>query len=213
MAEFLEERMPVAIRLGASTNEDYAVEITLTASDSEYRRLIHALPRRRWRVKYTLQRDEMVNAVESLYHRTYGRYAGFRVVCLDDQTTAADGHSPPTALDHTLSRISSGIYQLVKRYGVGGTPISIGLPTRTLYKPVAGTTLIAKNGITVGSGVSVDTTTGRVTITPAPLITDVITGGCRFDIPARFDSELQVTSLGADVRDTAEFDLIELLTP
>lgn len=213
MAEFLEERLPMAVRLGASTDDDYAVDIVQTAGGNEYRNLRHGLPMRQWRVKYTLLHNALAALVESLFHRCYGRYAGFRVRCLDDYTTAANGRSAPTPLDHPLPRLSAGVYQLVKRYGVGGTAISLGLPTRTLYKPVTGTVVLAKNGVTIASGITVNTVNGQVTISPAPSIGDAITGGCEFDLPCRFDSPLAVTSLGGEVRDTGEFDLRELLYP
>lgn len=213
MAEFLEELLPLPVRLGASLEEDFAVEIVTTASGAESRRLLNALPRTRWRITYTLLRGDLGTRLQSLHRRAYGRYAGFRVACLDDHSTSADGVSAPAALDHPLPRLSAGVYQLVKRYGVGGPPIGLGYPTRTLFKPVAGSVLVAKNSVPIGSGVTVDTTNGHVTISPAPLITDVITGGCRFDLPARFDSPLAVSSIGGEVRDTGEIELIELLNP
>jgi len=213
MAEFLEELLPIRVRLGASIEEDFAVEIVTTAGGSEYRRLLHALPRYRWRITYKLLRAQIGSQIQSLHRRAHGRYAGFRVACLDDRSTHADGVSAPTPLDHPLPRLSAGVYQLVKRYGVGGTPIGLGYPTRTLFKPVAGSVVVAKNSVQIVSGVTVDTTNGRVTISPAPLITDVVTGGCLFDLPARFDSALQVSAVGGDVRDTGEIDLIELINP
>lgn len=213
MSEFLEERLPVSVRLGASYEDDYAVEIIRTAGDLEYRRLLHGLPMRRWRVSYTQRQSDIASQLQSLYHRCYKSYAGFRVSCQDDLTTTADGISDPTELDHPLTRISSGVYQLIKRYGVGGSVTSRGYPVRTIHKPVSGSVKIAKNGALVSSGVVVDTTTGRVTISPAPLITDAITGGCRFDLPCRFDGVLEVSSLGGNMRATASVDVVELLAP
>ena len=212
-SQFLEERLPIGVRLGASEDDDFAVEVTTTASGSEYRRLIHGMPMRTWTIKFTSFRVGLLAQVKSLFWRSYGRYGGFRVKCLDDFTTHADGVSAYTALDHPLTRISSGVYQLSKRYGVGGTALDVGLPTRVIYKPVAGKLLVAKNTVTILSGVSLDTTTGLVTITPAPLVGDQITAGCEFDIPARFNSPIHISSLGADVRDTGEFEILELLSP
>lgn len=213
MSEFIEELLPIAVRLGASYDDDYAVEIVRTAGDLEYRRLLHGLPMRRWRVSYTQEQRALAAQVQSLYHRCFKSYAGFRVRCQDDCTTTPDGTSAPTELDHPLTRISAGVYQLSKRYGVGGAVTSLGYPVRTIHKPVAGTVKIAKNGTLVSSGVVVDTTTGRVTISPAPLITDAITGGCRFDLPCRFDGVLEVSSLGGNLRATASVDVVELLQP
>ena len=72
--------------------------------------------------------------------------------------------------------------------------------------------MVSKDGITLSSGVSVDTTTGRVTITPAPT-TEVIRGGCYFDIPCRFNSKIEVSVISTDLRDCGGIDIIELLNP
>lgn len=213
MADFLEERLCVDVRIGASYADDYAVEISQTAGGAEHRRLVHGLPRRSWSINFTLLRADLASSVLALYHRAYGRYAGFRVRCEDDYSTAIDGRSAPSMLDQSLLYISSGVYQLRKQYGIGAAALSIGRPSRTIYKPVSGTVVIAKNGVLLSSGVTVNTATGRVTISPAPLITDAITGGCEFDVPARFDSAIEVTAVSDRVRDCGSISLIELLQP
>ena len=211
MAEFLEERLPVNVRMGASYTDGYEVEITTTASGVEYRKLTHRFPVRSFHINFTMMREDLAARVLALYHRAYGMYAGFRVKCLDDFTTNARLLAP-TKDDWILPKISSGVYQLIVGYGSGGTPLGIGLPYRNIYKPVAGTVLISKNGTLLSSGVSVDYTTGRVTITPAPT-TEVIRGGCEFDLPCRFNSKIEVSSVSADVRDCGGIDIIELVAP
>jgi len=213
MAEFLEDLLPIGVRLGAEKTEDFAVHVTRTASGGEDRQLLHGLPMGRWTIAFTMDRDSLYAKIRSLHRRAYGRYAGFRVRCLDDFSTREDGVSTPTPLDQTLVRLSSGVYQLVKRYGSPGLALSIGYPMRTIYKPVAGSTVAAVNGVTLSYGVSVNTTNGRVTISPAPLITDTVTAGCLFDLPCRFDSPLSSTAIGGSARDTGAIDLIELLKP
>jgi uncharacterized protein (TIGR02217 family) len=211
MPEFLSERLPVHVRMGASYADEYAVEITTTAGGAEYRRLIHGFPARRFTINYTLLRDDLAARVLALYHRAYGKFAGFRVRCADDFSTNAHT-GVPTATDWVLPKISSGVYQLIKGYGGGATPLSIGLPYRNLYKPVAGTVLVSKNDVPLSSGVSVDYTTGRVTITPAPT-TEVIKAGCEFDLPCRFNSSIEITALSKSMRDCGSIDIIELLQP
>jgi hypothetical protein len=50
-------------------------------------------------------------------------------------------------------------------YGSGGTPLGIGTPYRTIFKPVASTTKVAIDALeqAVTTMWSVDTTTGRIT--------------------------------------------------
>lgn len=211
MADFLEERFPVMIRLGASYEDDYNVQISRTASDKEYRHLVHPIPLRRMKATFVRSNVDLFNQLLSLYHRAYGRYAGFRVRAINDYTTNGMT-TAPTHLDQVLVRLSAGVYQLVKRYGTNGTALpSLGHPYRTLFKPVTGTTRIAVAGVEITSGFAVDTTTGQVTITPAPGAEVSVTGGCEFDIPCRFDSTIEVTPISPNWSETADIELIELI--
>lgn len=165
MAEFLEERLPIGVRAGASYADEYTVDITQTASGSEYRRLVHPYPRRVWNVFYTQQTASLWSEVLALYHRAYGMFAGFRVKALDDYSTNART-ATPTATDQTLAVVTSGsVYQLQVKYGTGGTPLGIGEPVRTIFKPVAGTVKVAIGSLeqAITTMWSVNTTTGRVT--------------------------------------------------
>jgi uncharacterized protein (TIGR02217 family) len=211
MAEFLDEVLPVNVRMGASYTDAYEVEITQVAGGGEYRKLTHPFPVRSFHINFTLLRDEMMARVLAVYHRAYGMYAGFRVKCLDDFSTN-NHRDVPTSTDWILPKISSGVYQLIKGYGSGGTPLGIGLPYRNIYKPETGTVLVSKDNVTLSSGVSVNHSTGRVTITPAPT-TEVIKAGCYFHIPCRFNSKIEVSAMSADLRDLGGVDLLELLNP
>ena len=165
MPEFLEERLPIGVRNGASYSDEYRVEITQTASGSEHRRLVHPYPIRVYNIMYTQQTATLWDQVLALYHRAYGMFAGFRVKALDDYTTNART-AAPTATDQTLGIITAGtIYQLQTKYGTGGTPLSIGEPVRTIFKPVASTTKVAIDTLEQPTPAmwSVSTTTGRVT--------------------------------------------------
>lgn len=164
MPEFLEERLPLGVRMGASFADEYNVEIRKTAGGSEYRRLVHPYPVRYFTIGYTDVTANLWSKILALYHRAYGMYAGFRVKALDDYTTNART-AAPTATDQTLGVVTAGsVYQLQVQYGSGATPISLGLPVRTIFKPVAGTTKVAIGSLaqTETTMWSVDTTTGRV---------------------------------------------------
>lgn len=291
MADFLEERLPVGVRMGASYGDDFNVEITETASDSEYRQLVHPFPRRVWTVFYTQQTADIWDQILALYYRAYGRFAGFRVKAIDDYST--NGRTgTPTAVDQALGIVTAGsVYQLQKAYGTGGTPLSIGLPVRTLFKPVAGTVKVAIGALeqAITTMWTVDTTTGRVTFnanktaaitgiskaasavvtvashtfvvgeslhfgsvagmtqinglrgqitaTTATTITvaidssafgtytsggtlntrpqsgETVYGGSEFDIPARFDTTVNLSTLARDVRETDQIQIKELLNP
>ena len=51
------------------------------------------------------------------------------------------------------------------------------------------------------------------TITPAPLITDVVTAGSEFDLPCRFNSRIDIQHVSPDLREAGAIDIIELVTP
>lgn len=160
---FLEEQLPVSIKMGATYGDEYEVEITQTKSGGEYRRLIHPFPVRHYNLGYIAMNSDLWAKVLSLYHRAYGMFAGFRVKAMDDFSTNGNT-GVPTATDQTMLLVSAGVYQLQKAYGSGGTPLPIGLPVRTIYKPVNGTVKVGVSGATIAStGYSVDNTTGLVT--------------------------------------------------
>ena len=202
---FLEEVLPVSVRIGASYSDEYAVEITRTTSGQEHRKLIHPFPVRRFSVNYTKSKTELYEQIMALYHRAYGRYKGFRVKAIDDYSTNGSTGTP-TQLDQVLTRISSGVYQLRKVYGSTGA-------ARTIFKPVAGTTLIAVNSVLKTTGITVDSTNGQVILSPEPLISDVVTGGCLFDNPCRFDGDIDITPLSPTYAETGEIMIIELINP
>ena len=166
MADFLEERLPIDVRMGASYADEYAVEITTTKNNAEYRRLLNPYPVRQFSINYTQLRSTLWSQVLALYHRAFGTYAGFRVKCIDDFSTNGNT-SAPTAFDCDMQGISVGLYQLQKLYGLGAASLGIGYPYRTLFKPVAGTVKVGINGVEIATtpvaNWSVVTTTGRVT--------------------------------------------------
>ena len=117
MGAFLEERLPVNIRLGASFVDGYAVEITTTASGVEYRKLTHPHPIRTGTISFTMLRNDLAGQVLDLYHRAYGTYAGFRVKCVDDYSTN-NYTGIPTAFDFTAVKLTDTTYQIAKAYGI-----------------------------------------------------------------------------------------------
>lgn len=295
MSDFLEERLSVAVKYGATYGDEYAVNINRTSNGSEYRQLLHPFPVRQFHFAYDAKATTLYANIANTYHRAFGKFAGFRVKCLDDFTTNGQT-AAPTAFDQTLQIITQGeLYQLQKVYGEGGTPLAIGRPYRTLFKPVAGTVLVGIVNPTTGNNTpiagawTVDSTTGRITfvnktrtitgITQAasaviscaghtfvvndsvyvsgvagmtqingrratvtaisagvsitvsinssafsayssggilnncPQTGETVTGGCEFDIPARFDSVLNITQNLIEYRDIASLTLVELLNP
>lgn len=166
MGEFIEERLDTCVRLGAAADDSYFVETTMTQGGSRYSSLRNGKLYREFNLDYIKTGTALALSVASLYHRTWGGFAGFRVKSWDDYTTANDGVSAYTAFDCALTLVSAGVYQLVKEYGREGVAlVSIGRPKRTLYKPVVGEITVGVAGAVYPSAQwSADTTTGRITM-------------------------------------------------
>lgn len=164
MAQFLEERLPVTISYGSSFGELYQVEIVETDNGHEYRRLVHNIPRMVHDISYAVREQiDLLESVLDLYHRCYGRFAGFRVKNLAYYSTN-NYVDTPTPFDCALDYVSAGVYQLVAYYGNISKPVlDIGRPKRTIFKPVSGTVKIGIQAVEQTQGWTVDTTTGRIT--------------------------------------------------
>jgi len=175
MAEFLEERILGDIQYGSSWEDDYSVTVVSTSGGQEYRSLNHPFPVRTFDVSYMMDNINMWDSLVNTYHRAHGKYAGFRARCIDEYTSNANGTTAATATDQVLTLISGLDYQLRKYYGTDKAAGTIGYPYRTIYKPVAGTVLVAIGTIPIRSAdYSVNTTTGVVTFAANKSIT--ITG-------------------------------------
>lgn len=168
MAAFIEERLDVCVRVGAEAEDSYAVDVVNTAGGSRYASLRHGLPMRTFDIDYVKDQIDIVLQIESLFHRTYGGYAGFRVRAWKDFSTANDGRSAYTAFDGPMLVVSPGVYRLAKTYGRDKPALpGLGRPVRPIYKPVAGKIAIGVAGAAYPTAqFAVDTTTGLVTMTP-----------------------------------------------
>ncbi|NRA31674.1 MAG: DUF2460 domain-containing protein, partial [Parvularculaceae bacterium] len=101
----------------------------------------------------------------------------------------------PTSVDQQigLGDGTQNSFQLVKRYASGSQ-----VWTRSIAKPVAGSVLIALDGLAQAVGWSVDTTTGLISFDTAPTADSVITAGFLFDVPVRFDTDLLDVTLDVE---------------
>lgn len=163
MPDFLEERLSELVRMGASYQDDYAVDIITTSGGQEYRRLVHQFPVRKFDISYLLDNDQTYAELQGIYHRAHGKYAGFRVRCYDEYSS--NGRiGVPTAFDHAMALVSAGVYQLRKYYGTDKTAGGAGYAYREIKKPVSGTVKVGIGTTEIRSADwSVVTTTGRVT--------------------------------------------------
>ena len=187
---FHDIRFPDDISRGARGGPERRTQIVALASGDEERNASWAHSRRRYDAAYGVRKADDLAAVIAFFEARNGRLHGFRWKDWADYKSCLPS-GMPAHNDQPLG-IGDGVttvFQLVKSY-VSGAQVW----TRAITKPVAGTVLIAQNGMPLASGWSVDTSTGLVTFAAAPAPGDILRAGFEFDVPVRFDTdELPVT--------------------
>lgn len=188
---FHETRFPDNISRGARGGPERRTQIVELASGDEERNASWADSRRRYDVAYGIRKADDLAAVIAFFEARGGRLYGFRFKDWSDYKSAL----PSVAISRTDQSLGTGTgaatqFQLVKRYTSGAQTW-----TRTITKPVAGTVLVALNGVNQPTGWTVNTTTGIITFTVAPGIGIAVTAGFEFDVPVRFDSEAMDVTL------------------
>ena len=179
LSNFHEVSFPVPLALAASGGPERKTEVVTLASGAEARNALWMGSRRRWDVGSAVTRLDTLQAVVAFFEARGGRLNGFRFRdVLDDRSCAPGG--TVSAVDQAIGTGDGEVvnFQLVKAYGTYA---------RRILKPVAGSVLVAVDGVAVSAGV--DETTGIVTLGSAPAEGAAVTAGFRFDCPVRFDTD------------------------
>jgi uncharacterized protein (TIGR02217 family) len=206
---FHEVRFPTGIAFGSSGGPERKTEIVTLGSGVEERNAVWANSRRRYDVGYGVKSLDDIHAVICFFEARLARLYGFRFKDFADFKSCAPnaGVSP---VDSAIG-IGNGTatqFQLTKIYASGA-----GSWTRLIEKPVAGTVLIALNGVEQMTGWGVDTTTGLVTFTSAPGVGVSITAGFEFDVPVRFDTDaLSINLASFDAGEIPAIQIVEILS-
>lgn len=189
MTGFNEVRFPTDIALGARGGPERRTDVVTLRSGAEERNSIWADARRKYQAGYGVKSFAQLETVLAFFEAQRGRLYGFRWKDRFDYRSCASPHAPGP-LDQAIGT-GNGVtatWQLTKIYSAGATPY-----VRPIHKPVAGTVTIAVNGtaVTIGTGFTVDATTGIVTFLAGhvPASGAVITAGFQFDVPVRFDND------------------------
>lgn len=187
---FHEVRFPVSISFGSSGSVERRTEIVRLSSGFEERNTPWARSRRRYDAGLGVRSLADLETVTGFFEARLGQLYGFRWKDWLDHKSCAVGET--VAMTDQAIGTGDGVetaFQLVKAYGGVSRPVS---------KPVAGTVVVAIDG--VQAGVSVDETTGIVSFGAPPPAGAAITAGFEFDVPVRFDSaeiEYSITAFNA----------------
>jgi uncharacterized protein (TIGR02217 family) len=185
---FHEVRFPARVSLGATGGPERRTEIVVLGSGAEERNSRWADSKRRYNAGYGVKRVDDLHAVIAFFEERRGRLHGFRWKDWSDYKSCAPS-APPSALDQEIG-VGDGVaatFQLVKAYGSSFAPW-----TREILKPVAGTVVVAVNGVVQSPGdYTVDSMTGVVTFHAGhiPAAGQVVKAGFEFDVPVRFDTD------------------------
>ena len=177
MSGFHEVQFPPDISYGASGGPGYSTTVVTTVSGHERRNANWAAARGKWNVAHGLKKREQVATLIAFFRARRGRAYGFRFKDWTDYQALAQLIGQGDGVTKT--------FQLVKSYASGGE-----VETRVITKPVPGTVKIYRDGVEAVSGWSVNTATGLVTFTVAPVSGVQVTADFEFDVPVRFDTDV-----------------------
>ena len=192
---FHEVRFPTAIAFGASGGPERRTDIVTLGSGHEERNSRWADSRRRYNAGYGVRSLDDLHAVIAFFEERRGRLYGFRWLDRIDFKSCAPA-AIAAATDHAIGTGdgAADAFQLVKIYGGVHAPY-----IRQVKKPVAGSVLVAVDGVPVTEGVdwTCDPATGVVTFAPGaiPGAGAAVTAGYEFDVPVRFDSDTLAVNL------------------
>ncbi|MFD2181424.1 TIGR02217 family protein [Rhodoplanes azumiensis] len=196
MAAFHEVLFPLDVALKSAGGPERRTEIVTLGSGREERNARWAHSRRRYDAGYGVKTLAALSAVVAFFEERRGRLHGFRWRDRVDHSSAVTG--APTPLDQPIGTGdgSTTTFPLVKTYGGLHAPYR-----RPIVKPVAGSVLVAVNGVAQADGTQVfcDPATGVVTFLTGhvPASGAVITAGFLFDVPVRFDTDYLEIDLSA----------------
>ena len=190
---FLDIPFPNAVARGATGGPGFSTNVVTLGSGAERRNIQWADARGEWNISTGIRTRTEMQAVIAHFYIVKGRGYSFRFKDWNDYQAA----------DVPMVEVTPTVWQLVKRYNVGGYE-----HVRTITKPVQGTVAIKVGGVPVVPS-SVDYLTGLVTFGSAP--GSAPTASFEFDTPVRFDTDkLPVQANAWDQQVVSQINLIEV---
>ncbi|MEG6510089.1 DUF2460 domain-containing protein [Methyloligella sp. 2.7D] len=167
----------------------------MLGSGAEERNSRWADSRRRYEAGFGVKTVDDLHGVIAFFEERRGRLHGFRwkdwtdyKSCVPKQAVSAGDQSLGAGDGETDT------FQLVKAYGSAFAPW-----TREIAKPVAGTVMVAVDGVaqTEDTHFTLDAATGRIIFTAGniPEAGQAVSAGFEFDVPVRFDTDQLAVNL------------------
>jgi len=190
---FLDISFPDAVARGATGGPGFSTNVVTLGSGAERRNIQWADARGEWNISTGIRTRAEMQAVIAHFYIVKGRGYSFRFKDWTDYQ----------ATDQAMAEVTPTVWQLVKRYNIGGYEHE-----RTITKPVLGTVAIKIGGSPVVPS-EIDYLTGLVTFGSAP--GSAPTASFEFDVPVRFDTDkLPVQANAWDQQIVSQINLIEV---
>lgn len=146
-------------------------------------------PKWQYEIAHNIKSPTDMAAIRAFHLARGGSYESFLFKDWIDYASTVSGDTRAAAVTMLDQPLGTGdgvtkTFSLIKRYSD-----AVGHYDRPILWPVDGTLRVAKNGVLVGSGVSVNRGTGIVTFTVAPAAAVVLTAGFEFDVPVHFEED------------------------
>jgi uncharacterized protein (TIGR02217 family) len=206
-------RFPAGISLGASGGPERRTEIVVLGSGAEERNSRWADSKRSYNAGYGIKSIDDLHAAIAFFEERRGRLHGFRWKDWSDYKSCTPGATPST-LDQAVG-VGDGVtaaFQLAKTYGSAFAPW-----TRVITQPVAGTVLVAVDGIAQDpERFAVNATTGVVTFVAEHIPAEgaAVTAGFEFDVPVRFDTDqLEINLAQFEAGSIPHIPIVEIRLP
>ena len=192
---FAEVRFPASLSFGSVGGPERRTEVVTLANGFEERNAPWAHSRRRYDAGLGLRSLDDVEALIAFFEARQGELIGFRWKDWGDFKSCLPS-AEMTAFDQTIGAGNdvAAVFPLRKTYASGGVAYF-----RPILKPVAGTVRVAVGGDPLQEGIEyfVDTATGLVRFSYAPVMGALVTAGFEFDTPVRFDIDRIQTSVSS----------------
>lgn len=209
MSGFHEVRFPLRVALGVSGGPVRRTEIVNLSNGREQRNSRWRNSRRSYDAGSGVKSVADLYEVLAFFEARGGQLYGFRFRDPVDFKSCAPLQAVMAA-DQVIG-VGDGVrtsFQLVKTYADAG-----GGFERVIAKPVAGSALVAVDGVVLRDGWVLVAETGVVTFATAPGSGAVVTAGYEFDVPVRFDIDrIDVSLSGFDAGRIPTIPLTEILS-
>lgn len=175
---------PIALGAQASVEPGFSTAVVTSAAGFEQRNADWADARMRYDAGPGVRSEADIETLIAFFRARRGAARAFRFRDpFDDSSNGMTG--APGASDQLLGE-GDGIatrFQLVKHYGEGEEAL-----VRRITRPVAGSVVVALDGVAVATGWTLDGS-GGVVFDVAPADGVEVTAGFRFDVPVRFEED------------------------